>query len=481
MTGWWCKIILPTSRSRTEPALPARQPSRLPGVERVSKRFESFRDMEMNWTVEKLVEATQGELLQGNSRQSIRRVSTDTRQLLPGDCFVALRGEVCDGHDFIPAALAGGAGALVLSRCDSSLAIPPQVAVVRVGDTLYALGEMARHYRRQHPLPLVGVTGSNGKTSTREMIAVILAENHCVLKNHSNFNNLIGVPLTLLELQPCHGMAVVEMGINVPGEMERLLAITNPTVGLITNIQSAHLEGLRSVDHVLQEKGKLLLGLGVEDLAIVNRDDERLRKLATGIRARTVSYSLQDPTADVTVSGPVEMREAGSRFGLKVGGQTLAVELPVLGLHQVTNALAAAAVAHGLGETPETIAAGLAKHRPVQQRMQLHRIAPETVLIDDTYNANPVSMLAAIQSVVSASQGRPVVAVLGEMRELGEQSARLHRELGRQIGALGIHQLLTLGDLAEEISRGAVESGMPASVCRHAQSHQQIVDRLEEQ
>ncbi len=427
----------------------------------------------MHWTVAKLLEATQGHLAQGDLATPVKDISTDTRAIQPGDCFVALSGERHDGHDFIGGALSGGATALLVSRrlIDLPRVVPPNIAVVEVRDTLHALGELARSCRRHHSIPLVGISGSNGKTSTKEMVAGILGRTRHILKNKGNFNNLIGVPLTLLTLGPEHQAAVVEMGINVPGEMARLVEIASPDVGLITNIHPAHLEGLQSMDRILEEKGKLWTGLRPEDLAVVNLDDERLARLSASLEARTVTYSLRDPSARVKLLGEVTLRDGMSQFRVGLGGEEITIRLSVLGMHQVGNAVAAAAVAWAMGESARNIAAALEAHQPVRQRMEMHRLPCGATLVDDSYNANPGSVLAAVRALAAACGGKPLVAVLGEMRELGPDSSRLHRELGRQIGALGVARLITLGDLSREIVEGAREAGLSAAVCLHASSH----------
>jgi UDP-N-acetylmuramoyl-tripeptide--D-alanyl-D-alanine ligase len=356
--------------------------------------------------------------------------------------------------------------------------VPAEVAVIAVRDTLFALGETARYFRLQHPIPIIGITGSNGKTSTKEMVSAILGQRYDILKNKGNFNNLIGVPLTLLSLQPRHQAAVVEMGINVPGEMARLVEISGPTVGLITNVHPAHLEGLHSLDEIVREKSKLWLSLGPEALAVVNLDDERLVEASKRVRARMVTYSLRDAGAHVKLAGQVTTHEGTSAFSLSLGDRRISVRLPVLGLHHVANTLGAAAVGWGMGLPPEIIAEGLARYEPVKMRMQMHRLMDGRVLIDDTYNANPGSLLAAVRTVASESRGRPVIAVLGDMKELGPESASLHREVGRQIAALPISQLITFGQMTLELAAGAGEVGFPTSACRHAQSHEQIVDWL---
>ncbi len=434
----------------------------------------------MSWTVAEVLAATEGRLLQGDAGESLTGINTDSRSLEKGGCFVALRGENHDGHDFLASAVKREAGALVVDHrgWKESLVVDGRVAVILVSDTLEALGAIARHHRRLHSLPVLGITGSNGKTSTKEMVGSILSRNHHVLKSKGNFNNLVGVPLTLLSLTPEHDVAVVEMGINVPGEMSRLAAMAEPSVGLITNVHPAHLEGLRSLEHIVREKGLLWKSLSPDGTAVVSLDDERLAHLAQGLDCRKVTFSLNNPAADVRVAGKVNMEGQGSRFSLEIQGTSREVFLSVLGLHQVRNAVAAAAACLALGESADVIVAGIHGHEPVGQRMQTHRLPLEGLLIDDSYNANPASMLAALETLTAGSGSRPSVAVLGEMRELGETGPALHTQMGRDVFRLGVQRLVTLGQLGKCISEGAVAAGMDSSRCFHAGSHEEIVDYL---
>lgn len=432
----------------------------------------------MNWTVSKIIEACNGTLLRGSSEKTLAAVSTDTRQLKSGDVFVALQGENFDGHEFIAQAVAEKAGALVVSDPSSCRELPEEVAVIAVDDTLRALGCLAGYVRRQFTIPVVGITGSNGKTSTKEMIATILEQGHTVLKSQGNFNNLIGLPLTLLQLEPIHEMAVVEMGINVLGEMEQLVAIGSPTVGLITNIQPAHLEGLSSLEEVLAEKGLLWKSLGAEGLAVVNLDDELLKNLAAELEGPEVSYSMVDKRADVHLAGALECSVDGCRFGLRIGDRQVPVHLCVLGRHHVQNALAAAATAYGLGLSAETIAAGLSLHEPFKQRMSFVVLADRTVIVDDTYNANPRSMEAAADTIQELRQGAPFIAVLGEMRELGTNTLEFHRQVGCYFGRLGLERLITYGRLGRDMGRAAVEAGLSETAWNHVESHEEAVATL---
>jgi UDP-N-acetylmuramoyl-tripeptide--D-alanyl-D-alanine ligase len=435
----------------------------------------------MVWTVAQLVDATGGNLIQGDPSGTVRSISTDSRKVGPGDCFVALKGERFDAHDFVGQTLAGGAAAVVVSS------VHPEwrkeggepAAVIHVADTLHALGELARFHRRRFSIPVVGIGGSNGKTSTKEMVSAILSCTHRVLKNPGNLNNLIGVPLTLLDLTGDHEAAVIEMGINMPGEMERLSEIVQPTVGLLTNIHPAHLEGLGTLDEVLAEKGILLLSLGRDALAVVNWDDERLRALSARLGCKMIRFGAGPEPVEVRLNSRVTQEGGLSCFEVRMGSHIVSIRLPVLGMHQVQNAIAAAAVAHGLSESPETVARGLANHRPVRQRMEMHSLGRGMVVIDDTYNANPRSMISAVQAAREAAPpGARLIAVLGDMRELGPESAAMHQDVGVRIGAMGVDRLITLGELSKEIQSGARKAGMNASACTHVSSHEEAVQKV---
>ncbi|MHC1729763.1 MAG: UDP-N-acetylmuramoyl-tripeptide--D-alanyl-D-alanine ligase [Syntrophobacteraceae bacterium] len=430
--------------------------------------------MTMFWTIEKLAAAAGGEILSGNAAAVIEAISTDTRKLTTGHCFIALAGENLDGHAFVPDAIEKGAGAVIVSEWSGPF---PQsgTAVVKVRDTLYALGELARYHRKRFDIPVIAVSGSNGKSSTKEMVSAILDGTRKVLKNKGNFNNLIGLPLTLLELREEHQAAVVEMGINVPGEMARLAEIGSANVGIITNVHPAHLEGLGSLELIMEEKGKLWESLPPDGVAVVNLDDRRLSLFAAGIKARKITYSSKDRTADIFASSRVVVSEGKTSFRICCGGSEFTVALPVMGAHHAQNALAAAAAALGAGASPQEIEAGLATYEPMRQRMQSIKLRNGRVLIDDTYNANPGSMVAAVEAVCAASAGSPFAAVLGEMRELGERSSALHFDVGKWVGAARPCRLITLGQLGLEILKGAQAAGMDETLCFYAKTHEEAV------
>ena len=428
-------------------------------------------------TVETLAADAGGRITSGDPGAGLGRVCTDTRGIEQGDCFIALFGENRDGHAFVADAVKKGAGAVIVSR---EVDLPPtsSAAVIMVSDTLFALGEIARRRRMRYDIPVIAVSGSNGKTSTKEMVAAILCRSRTVLKNTGNFNNLIGLPLTLLGLNGEHGAAVVEMGINVPGEMERLARIGAPTVAVITNIHSAHLEGLGSLARIMEEKGKLFESLAPDSVAVVNLDDPMISRFAERVKARKITFSITNAEADVSICSPVEVSEGKTTFRIKTGGMEIPVSLPVMGVHYARNALAATAAALSAGAEPEDVAAGLACVPRVAQRMRCVRLGDGTVLVDDTYNANPASMIAALEAVLGASSPDPFVAVLGEMFELGPESPRLHFEVGRAFGAAKPARLVALGDLGLELLRGARDAGLDSSRCFHASDHADAADYL---
>lgn len=435
------------------------------------------------WTLAQMAEAVRGELMGLSPQGPPGRVVTDTRILGPNDVFVALKGERFDGHDFVEEAVRRGASAVIVHARPSAECVKDQAAVIVVNDTLQALGDLARYLRERFSLPVIGITGSNGKTSTKEMTASILSRRLTILKNPGNFNNLIGVPLTLLELTADHEAAVIEMGINVVGEMERLVAIAQPTVGIITNIQPAHLAGMGSIETILSEKGKLWETLPENGTAVVNADDDRLVSLARTLKTRCIRYSALGTSADFSLDGPVAVVPGESRFRLRCPSGVAPIRLQAMGTHHVRNALAAAAAAHVLGFSLEEIRGGLEAYRPVNQRMTVLELHDGMMLVDDTYNANPGSMAEAFRAVHAAAGGKPIALVLGEMRELGETSPRWHRWVGEQAAAAAPALLVALGAHAAHIIEGARSAGLSSGRCflvsDHDEAARTVLQRLE--
>lgn len=372
-------------------------------------------------------------------------VSTDSRALKPGELFVALRGERFDGHDFLAAAVERGAAAALVDRRHGG-ATPLPVLVVE--DTRRALGDLARAWRRRFSPALVAVTGSNGKTTVKEMLAAILrahAGDAAVLATAGNLNNDIGVPLTLLRLRAEHRWCAIELGMNHPGEIAALAAMAAPTVAMVNNAQREHLEFMTSVAEVAAENASVYDALPAEGVAVVNADDAHAADFRRRARPRrVVDFGLQG----AQVSGRYRLAHLASEIHIQMPLGDTDASLAIPGLHNVRNALAAAACAHAAGVPPPSIGAGLTAFRPYTGRLQVKQGAGGVTIIDDTYNANPDSVRAAIDVLVSCPG--PTALVLGDMGEVGEQGPRFHREVGAYARERGVNRLLALGEATRE-------------------------------
>jgi UDP-N-acetylmuramoyl-tripeptide--D-alanyl-D-alanine ligase len=343
---------------------------------------------------------------------------------------------------------------------------PAPLPRLAVADTLAALGAVARLHRRRFAIPVVGVTGSNGKTTTREMIAAILATRGPVLKTEGNLNNEVGVPLTLLGLDASHQAAVVEMGMNHPGEISRLVALAAPQVGVVTLAAPAHLEGLGTVEAVADAKAELYQGLPAGGVAVANADDPRMLKRAQASGHRLLTFAVgRGRRGDVVVLDVLSQGEDGLRFVLGIGNREVPVRIPgLVGVHNAANAAAAAAAAIAVGCVDREIVAGLAAVRPVGRRLRVETLASGLQLVDDCYNANPSSMTAALRTLLDLSRGggRRPVAVLGDMLELGAFEAEAHRALGAEAARAGLARLAAFGPRARATAEAARAAGLDA-------------------
>ncbi|MEE8237032.1 MAG: UDP-N-acetylmuramoyl-tripeptide--D-alanyl-D-alanine ligase [Gammaproteobacteria bacterium] len=368
-------------------------------------------------------------------------ISIDSRSLDAGALFVAIEGAHFDGNDFVADAHSrGAAGALVSRRATVPL---PQL---EVADTRLAFGQMARAWRENVPLPVVAVTGSNGKTTVKELIASILRCRRNVCVTEGNLNNDIGVPLTLMALDETHEALVVELGANHPGEIDYLSSLVQPTVGVITNAYATHLEGFGSIAGVAAAKGELLDHLPRAGTAVISADDDFCEDWRARSRAVTVLTFGLDARADCTVAGEIVAEISGSRFTMQLPeGERVDIDLPLAGRHNVLNALAAAAAAHALGTVPEDIINGLNSAHALQGRLNVIPGRRGAAIIDDSYNANPASARAAVDYLAQANGTR--VLVLGDMAELGDGAKELHREIG-QYATGRCDALLTIGPLS---------------------------------
>lgn len=379
--------------------------------------------------------------------KSFTGVSTDSRSIAPGVLFVALRGEHFDGNKFVDAARERGALAAIVDAKGAG-AVASDIPLLVVDDTVKALGTLANVYREKFEIPILGIAGSNGKTTTKEMIAAVLARKYRTLSTEGNLNNHVGVPQTLFRLEKSHEIAVVEMGTNHPGELALLCSIARPTMGLITNIGREHLEFFSDLETVEQEECSLFAALKEKGSTVfVNDDDERIRRhVPRGVKTVTFGMSRRGK-----VRGKIIGHNASHGATLEVRGGTLReplrIALGIAGDHHARNALAAAAVGVTLRVPATAIKAALEEFRPAGKRMEILAVGGVTI-INDTYNANPDSMLAALQTLAAMRDGGKCIAVLGDMKELGAKSAEEHRAVGVEARKLGIEYLLTFGEQA---------------------------------
>jgi UDP-N-acetylmuramoyl-tripeptide--D-alanyl-D-alanine ligase len=421
---------------------------------------------------------TGGRLLRGDAETLFTGVSTDTRADLAGRLFVALIGERHDAHAFLAQALAGGATGLLVSRPE---AVPAgaKAALLAVPDTTRALGALAAGHRAGFTGPVVAITGSNGKTTTKEMCAAILAGLGSCLKTRGNLNNAIGLPLTLLERDAAHRTLVVEIGMNHRGEIAPLAAIARATVAVITNVGTAHIEHLGSREVIALEKGDLVAALSPTGCAVLNADDPRA--LAQGERsaARIVRFGVA-PHADVRAEHITPLGERGFAFELWMGAEHCPVQVAGLADSTVPNALAAAAAAGAAGATLAQVADGLARYRPPGGRMERVSLPRNIILINDTYNANPQSMQVALESLAKLKGSSRAIAVLGDMGELGEAALEAHRATGTLVATLGLDHLFALGRFARPLAEAAVKAGMASERVHVGETHEQIASGVGE-
>ncbi|MFT3906055.1 MAG: UDP-N-acetylmuramoyl-tripeptide--D-alanyl-D-alanine ligase [Steroidobacteraceae bacterium] len=416
----------------------------------------------MKRTLQAFATAVSGQL--SGADAPFARVLIDSRALQAGDLFVALPGSRVDGHDFVAsAAAAGAAGALVSRRQDVAL---PQIVV---GDVAAALAQAAQAWRAQFAIPLVGVAGSNGKTTVKEMIAAVLAQRGATLATRGNLNNHLGVPLTLFNLEAEHRAAVIEMGANRAGDVAQLVEIARPDVGLITNAGAEHLEGFGSLEGVARAEGEMVAGLAPGGTAIINADDPYAPLWRSMTRARVLGFGL-NADADVRARQlrfDIDAAGFNTRFALVTPQGSAEVQLALAGRHNVVNALAAAAAAGAAGATLAQIVAGLAAMRAVPGRLQFRQTRQGAWLIDDSYNANPSSVQAGLEVLATLSGSRWLV--LGDMAELGEHAAAAHRSAGALARLHGVERLFCFGELsalaADEFGAGAQKFTDMAALC----------------
>ncbi len=421
------------------------------------------------WTVDHVLEGCKGQCEGESSRERpFEGFSIDTRTIQENNLFFALSGPHFDGHRFVEQAIQKrGQGAVVAKHVfnqykEKWLRQNPRFFFILVEDPLCALQDLAKWHRKQFTLPVVGITGSNGKTSTKEMLASILFHQGNVLKTEGNLNNHIGLPLTLLRLNKTHDSAVIEMGISKKKEMAHLCDISQPTTGLITNIGPAHLEGLGSLEGVEQEKSHLFQSVKKCGTAIINRDDPFLQPWENQIPdAWTFGLQQTPETAHITADNIVAKNDNTSfKLHQNRSMKSIDIMLPIPGQHQVLNALGASAVAASLDIPIEAISKGLSKIKGLSQRIEKLQAKGITILFD-AYNANPASVKAALDLLATSTHGKGKrIALLGDMLELGDYSDAAHRQLGKTVASHGIDLLIVIGKSANQTAAGAISEGM---------------------
>jgi len=408
-----------------------------------------------------IAEACGGEILAGPAEALVSRVCTDSRQVQAGDVFVAIAGEKFDAHDYLIEVARKGAAALLIARDKAGKAssLSHSVGIIAVDDTRVALGKLAARYRSDFNLPVVAVAGSNGKTTTKELLASVLRQKCNTLWSEASFNNDIGVPLTLLKLERNHGAAVIEVGTNHPGELPPLLEMVRPQFGVLTNIGREHLEFFVNLEGVAREEGWLAEFLPASGKLFINGDNEWTPQIVRRTKAAVVKVGFGE--GNDWRARNVRVGEDGVRFEVEPPKSEFAGEyrLRVLGRHQVPNALLALAAGTELGATPEQARRGLAECAPPKMRLQIWEANGVRVL-DDAYNANADSMLAALQTLHDLPCAGSRVAVLGDMAELGPHTAEAHREIGRRSVELGVNRLVAVGRFARETVQAAEGAGL---------------------
>jgi len=426
------------------------------------------------FTIKQIAAATGGRII-GPASAEVSGVSTDSRAIMPGQLFVPLRGEHFDGHDFLTAVTDKGISCILAEESWLGTHTPPAaVSCVAVKDTLRALGDLAAEHRQHFDIPVIGVTGSNGKTTVKEMLGTILERLAPGLKTAGNLNNLIGLPQMLLQLRSEHRWAVLELGMSEPGEIDRLAEISVPQTGIVLNALPAHLQSMGTVEAVAAAKGELLNRISAGGLAVVNADDPRVACLHQNPSARRISFGIN--RGEVRAKEIEALGLQGQRFLLVTPKGEITVHLKACGRHNIYNALAATAA---LLERVElaVIAAGLETFTPYKGRFQVERLNNIT-LIDDSYNANPASMKAALETLAQVAEAGHRIAVLGDMLELGEHEGEAHLGVGAVAGRNADRVYLLGEQMVKYTAEGALLADMPATSIIRCTSHTEIAQQL---
>lgn len=432
-------------------------------------------------TCKEIIKATGGVMVSGKSEEIILDICTNSRDIKLSSLFIPLKGEKFDGHDFIEDALEGGAVGTLTHRYIDRQKISEEERykgkfIIKVGDTLKALKDIATYYRNKFTIPFVAVTGSVGKTSTKDMIASVLSQEYNVLKTQGNYNNEIGVPLTIFNLNDTHQIGVIEMGMSNLGEISRLTSIVRPKVAVITNVGISHIERLGSRQNILKAKMEIFEGLSRDGLIVLNGDDNLLYGLKGFLNFRTVYYGM-DEGLDYQAYNVQNAGEGGIFFDINIKDKEYKVHIPLPGVHNVYNALAAIAVGLEMGIDMENIIEGISKFVPGKMRLNIVK-ADGVKVINDAYNANPQSMEAALKVLKDVNGAKRRIAVLGDILELGSWAKEAHLEIGKLAFNLEIDYIITVGKNAAYIAEGAILAGATPGNIRHFTDNKAVADFL---
>ena len=406
-------------------------------------------------SLDEIIKAFGGQIISGDRDTKIKGISTDSRTVKPGDLFFALKGERCDGHRYVTHAMNTGAVGAVISNEFNIEPAHKNFPVIRVKDTTTALGDLARYYRQKLNTTIIGITGSNGKTTTKEMTYHLLSHFGPTAKSQKSFNNFIGVPVTIFEIENRHRYGVLEMGTNAPGEIRRLSEIGAPDVAVIVNISKTHLEGLKSIEGVAQAKAEILENLSKGGVFVYNADNPWCAKIARCFKGKTVGFGFSSQ-AHIKCT---DVKKKGKGYVFELNGH-LKIPLPLPGYHNIANCLASFAICKALGHDVCSVKDAFSSFKPPSMRIEHQRIGNITI-INDAYNANPESVRAALQYLSEIDAAGRKVFVCGDMLELGNESAQLHKEIGETVSHLNIDLLWTVGKYASEIAKAAKSSGTP--------------------
>ncbi|MGI9534928.1 MAG: UDP-N-acetylmuramoyl-tripeptide--D-alanyl-D-alanine ligase [Thermodesulfobacteriota bacterium] len=422
-----------------------------------------------------ILKSTTCELITSKTISNFNGISIDSRRIMPGDLYIAIKGENFDGHDFINEAFEKGANGVILEYIPADLNLNREKTVIKVSSTVEALGNIANAWRnRFEKLKVVCITGSNGKTTTKEITASILSVKKKVLKNSGNFNNHVGLPLTLLKLDDNFDICVAEIGMNDFGEIRYLTDIAEPDVGVITNIGRAHLEKLQTLEGVAKAKGELVEKFGKNNCFIVNMDDPYISDIASDLDCKKVCYSLENKGFDIYAENLKNNGLESISFTLVINNETVNTRIRGIGTHNVMNALCASGIAYSLGYSRDEIREGIERYSPIYMRLEIIETPQGFKIINDSYNANPDSMSNALKELSKLKNDNNLIAVLGDMLELGSSSSDEHRKIGEYIKNLNIDFVITYGNDSKYINK-EVEGNIDNI---HVETHQEAAKYL---